>query len=871
MRPLLLSLLLLAALPGGRAHAQPEPGPRPAEDGEDEELDGDDDGEELDDDEDDDEEDLDPDDEDEDEDEEEPSRYVPNTQGPAVPRTVCEGRRIRDIEIVGVQRVDEEDVLASMELREGLPCTDREIARDANRLWALGFFDDIVFDATLVGEEIDLLVRLVERPAIGAIEFRGNDEVDDEDIDEKVTLREGAILSIPEVQRQVTKIRDLYAEKGFFLARVRYELIPGDNGEVTVRFLIEEGEEVTVRRVRFIGNDNVRADELTEIMQTSETGFFSFLASNDSFNQDHFDEDLTRIQAYYYDQGYLSVAVGTPRVELTPDRRYIDVTVPIREGPRFRIGEIRVQEQDDDGNEIEPLDGREALLARIETEPGDWFSRTRIALGLQDITRRYRDEGFARVRIEPNTDLDMEESSVDVIIAIRRGPPVRVERINIRGNSKTRDQVIRREIRLNEGDLYSQSSLEDARRRVTALGYFEGVDVSEEEGSSDDLIVLNFEVRERSTGTFQVGAGFSSIESFILTAQIQQNNFLGRGQSLQLQLQLSGIRQLAQVRFVEPWFLGTEWSFAVEGFKTIRQFLDFNRDSTGGGLTLGHPIVDPRFRFFVQYRVERVDISARTGGLFGSGSSGRGFDIFQRLPISGLQRDGRTSSVRLSLNWDSRDNRLFPTDGVFAGLSSEIADRFTGSENIFVRNELFARYYRQLFNFLVLKANFEVGLITSREGEGVPVFERYFLGGIFNVRGFRLNSLGPRVGLGRGFDPNLLAPAQGVSVGGNLQAFYNLELEFPIIESVGIRGVVFTDGGNAWNLEDRICEAPRTTIDDGAADHCSVNPFRVRTSWGFGFRWFSPLGPLRFEWGIPFRPRSFERKVEFEFTIGNFF
>ena len=797
-----------------------------------------------------------------------PSYEAPRMQ---TPRTVCHGKRIRRIRVRGGQRVSEDDVRATIELRSGVPCTDAEVARDVQALWDLGFFDDIVVEANPVGQQVDLIISVLERPAIGRIRYVGNDELEDSDLDEKVTLREGGVLSLPEVRRQVTRIRDLYAEKGYFLAAVQPDVrrLP-ENNEVEVRFLIQEGPEVTVRRVRFIGNRNIDTDELLGFMRTSESGFWSFLSSNDTFNREHFDEDVTRVQAIYYDRGYLAVNVGTPRVELTPDRQHIDITIPIEEGPRFRIGRLRVAELNPDGEEIEPLGGRRRLRGQIEADPGDWFSRSTIAQNLLEVTRFYRDLGYAHAEIVPETELDMGRRKVHVVVTIRRGPLVHIERININGNTKTRDLVIRREIQVVEGALYSQTGVEDSKSRIMALGYFERADVSEERGSAEDLIVLNFEVAERPTGTFQVGAGFSSIESFIFTAQVQQQNLFGRGQSLSLQLQLSGIRQLAQLRFVEPYLFDTEYTAAAEAFKTIRQFQDFNRDSTGGSLTLGHPILHDNLRAFLQYKGEYVDVSSRTGPLFGGGG-GAGFNIYQRLPLANLFRDGLTSSARLSLTWDSRDNRLFPTGGVYASASAEVADVFLGSDNVFLRYTAFGRFYQRIVGDLVLKLNTEWGLITSREREGVPVFERYFLGGIFNVRGFSLHSVGPRAGLPLVTDPNAAVSDRGAAIGGNMQLFYNLELEFPIIESVGIRGVVFTDGGNTWNLENSLCQAPTPEFADPSADPCTVDITDLRTSWGFGFRWISPLGPLRFEWGLPFSPRAYERDILFEFTIGNFF
>ncbi|MBX3274168.1 MAG: outer membrane protein assembly factor BamA [Sandaracinaceae bacterium] len=796
--------------------------------------------------------------------------------GISVPRTVCHGRRVRRIRVRGNRRVSDDDVLTTVRLRAGSSCTDGAVTRDAQALWNQGFYDDIVIEGQAVGDDrVDLTFRIRERPSVGRITFEGNDNVQTSDLTEAITLTEGGILSIPSVREQLTKIRDKYAEQGYFLARVTYRLRPMENNQVDVVYRIEEGQRVTVRRVRFVGNTHIPDSELGGIMRTRATGFFSFIANDDRFNREHFEEDTTRLQAFYYDRGYLAMRVGTPRIELTADRRYIDLTIPVDEGPRFRIGRLVVREVDEEGRRREPLGGRRELRERIRANPGEWFNRTSIAQSLMNVTRRYRDDGYAHVEVNPETDLDMERRVVHVAIVIRRGPPVRVERINIRGNTKTRDSVIRRETQLIEGELYSQTQAEVTRQRIMSLGFFERVELSEEEGSAPDRIVVTIEVAERATGTFQIGAGFSSIEAFILTGQVQQQNLFGNGQSLSLQLQLSGIRQLVQLQFLEPYFFDTEWTFGFDVFKTVRQLSFFTRDSTGGALTFGHPLGDYRLRLFAQFRADYVEIGAATAGLFGGVPTGQVLALFPQLPLQNLFRAGLTNTVRLTLTWDGRDNRLFPTDGFYASWSSEVSDEYLGSErnNTFVRHGLDVRGYYPIFENVVLRARADWGIVTSRLPTGVPIYERYFLGGIFNVRGFPLNSLGPRLGISRDRNPNDIPFPRGVPIGGNMQFFYNIELEFPIVQEVGIRGVIFTDGGNTWNLNGQFCDGPPASAGHSSNDPCQFNPFDLRTSWGFGIRWVSPLGPLRFEWGIPFDRQVAlnEQEIDFQFTIGNFF
>jgi outer membrane protein insertion porin family len=799
----------------------------------------------------------------------------PEAKGPNVPETICEGKRISRIEIKGEGRVSADDIRSTIKLKDGQPCSDAEVTRDAQSLWDLGYFRDVKVSGDIAGEEILLTFEVQERPAVGEIAYVGNDALETSDIEQKVTLKAGGILSVPEVRTQVDKIRDLYAEKGYFLAKIKYELHDRPNNEVQVQFVIDEGAEVSVRRIRFVGNDHLSDSELRGVIQTSQTNVLSFISSSNKYKHDVFDEDVNRLHALYYDFGYLTVELQEPRIELTADRHYIDITVPVKEGPRFRVGRVKAAELDEQGNEIDPLEGRKKLRESVTLNPGDWFSRSTIAKDLQEITRFYRDRGYAKVEVTPDTALHMDKRLVDLALTVKRGPLVYVERINIKGNTKTRDAVLRREARVLEGDLYSQTAVERSKERMTALGYFESVNVSEETGSGPDKIIVNFEVAEKPTGTFQLGAGFSSQETFLLNGQIQQENLFGRGQSLALNLQFSGIRQLAQIRFVEPYLFSTKWSASLELYKILQQRQDFNRDSTGSSVTLGHPLsfISDDLRLFATYRLEYVEITPATGGVFGTGGTGLNYRLFTFLPLRNLFNSGRTSALRLSLSYDTRNNRLFPTKGIWTTVSTEISDSYIGSNNDFMRNEVDFRAYRPIWGPFVAKLHTQWGLITSRDGRGVPIYERYFLGGILDTRGFPLQSLGPRLGIASSFhDPTFqTVPDRGAVFGGNMELYYNLEIEFPIIESVGIKGVLFHDAGNAWNLEKSLCgPAPPST--DKSIQPCGFDPLRLRTSVGFGFRWFSPLGPLRFEWGFPIHPRRpYEDTYEFQFTVGNAF
>jgi outer membrane protein insertion porin family len=377
---------------------------------------------------------------------------------------------------------------------------------------------------------------------------------------------------------------------------------------------------------------------------------------------------------------------------------------------------------------------------------------------------------------------------------------------------------------------------------------------------------VNVEVAERPTGTFQIGAGFSSVENFIAQAQISQNNLLGRGQLLTLQAQISSLRQLFLLQFQDLYFLDTNWTFGFTLFKQDRILSSFTRSSEGANLTWGYLLAED-LRLLLTYTLE--DVHVTTGGFAGLFSSGQR-DPIPLGSIANLLRSGITSSGRALISYDSRNDRMFPTRGWYNTLSGEIADHFLASENVFTRYEGAARFFYPLWGPFVFRLKVEGGLISSRDPHGVPIFERYFVGGIYDIRGFAPRSLGPVIqSLSQQTQD---ASLQSFLIGGNMQVLGNAEIEFPIFDKVGIRGVVFTDLGNSFNLEDQYCKLRPSNV-DASKDPCNgpLNFSAYRQSWGFGFRWFSPIGPLRFEWGIPFRTLPGEQPIVFEFTIGNFF
>ncbi|MEZ4402182.1 MAG: outer membrane protein assembly factor BamA [Kofleriaceae bacterium] len=777
-----------------------------------------------------------------------------------VPRLA--GRPIDRIQFRGNRKVEGDAIRVNLVSKVGAVIEPAKVRDDVRAMWKMGFFSDIVVEAELApGGGAILTFAVKEKPSVRKILIDGAHELELDKINEEVTLERDAILDVTKVKDNRDKIAALYNKKGYYLASVDYEIKPVNEAEVDVWYTIHERAKIQIRGVDFIGNKAIPDAELRGYIATRTGGALSFLSDSGTFNESDFERDLVILTAHYWDQGYAAVKIGTPRLQLSRDKKYMYVAIPIDEGPVFHYSDIKFKGS---------LIGDEAVhKQKLVSHPGDRFSRTGLAGDRERLASYYMDQGYAYANVSPMTVPNMTDHTIELVWEIESGKKAYFERINVRGNSKTRDKVIRREMKIAEGELYSSTNLEESKRRITALGFFESVEVSTSKGSSDELVEVNVEVTERPTGTFQIGAGFSSVENFIAQAQISQNNLFGRGQTLALQAQLSSLRQLFLLRFVEPYFLDTNWTFAFDLYNQSRAFNDFSRNAAGFSLTWGYPL-SYEARAFVTYKLEDVGISTGSSGFATLGAI--------RQPISNQQvanlfRGGVTSSVRASLQWDSRNNRLFPTGGWFDNVFLEYASRFTGSENVFWRWGGYLRHYRQLWGPFVLHQNVELGVTTSTDPLGVPISERYLIGGIYDVRGFSPRSLGPR--LRTGINPD--AGLSSLPLGGNMQIIWNTEVEFPLIKRLAISGVVFFDMGNAYNLEARYCSglASVSASVSPKYDPCFRFPESITTglrkSVGFGFRWVSPIGPLRFEWGIPLDRQTGEDPLVFEFTIGNFF
>jgi len=744
-----------------------------------------------------------------------------------------------EFRVEGNRRVESQAIERVLKNKVGQIFNPELTSEDLRALWGLRYFSDIQLLIQRTPRGIIYVVRVVERPAVREVRLSGNEELSKDDFKEAIDIKAHSILDLDAVRVNEKKIQEKYIEKGFFLAEVTHKIEPvAESNEVDVVFVIREHSKVTVKEINLLGVSKVPVDDLKGVMFTREGGYLSFLTGEGTYREEIFQRDLTILQAAYYDRGFINVKIDKPSVSISPDKRYIFIDIKVEEGEPYTIGKL-----DFSGDLLVP---KQLLYSLMSSHPNELFNRSKLSKDIQAITDIYYDQGYAYANITPLTQVHPENRSIDLTFDIQKGKQVYIERIDIVGNSKTRDKVIRRELRVYEGELFSGTGLRRSKERVTALGFFETVEVQHKPGSDDSKVVVQVDVKEKATGTFQVGLGFSNVENFIFTAQIAQNNLLGWGQTASLSAQISSLRSFFQFSYFDPYFLDTNYLFSFDLFRIQADYGGFLRDSTGGDINFGYRFLEDG-TVNLTYTREYVNVEPSRS--------------FNTIPLANrLRRSGITSSVRLSLQWDRRDNRLFPSRGHLLFGSAELAPSFLGSTFLFARYNVYGRYYKPLFWGFVFKVNATLGYIQTLDSNSpVPISELFYLGGINSIRGYPLRTISPTILVPRSSDPLNLVDA--FPVGGNKQAIFNFELEFPIIEKVGIKGVLFYDAGNAFATNANFFQ-----------DHQHNLPLGMFHSVGFGFRWFSPIGPLRFEWGFPLNRRpEIDQPVLFEFTIGNFF
>ncbi|MEN9786268.1 MAG: hypothetical protein RLZZ299_1532 [Pseudomonadota bacterium] len=815
--------------------------------------------------------------------------------------------RVARIEVVGLRRVERDAILEAARLQIGDVLRTESVRTAVRAVWATGFVDDVTVRLAGPPDARVVTLEVREKPAVREVTLAGNKKVKSEDLNDKIDIEPFTVPSETRIRANVKALRDAYLEKGFYLVEVTPERTPVGDDLVDLTFRVVENRKVLVREVDIVGNTGVPDRAFRGFMQTRAAGPIPWLSSGGTFVEQNLENDTYVIRSVLLEQGYVDANVGEPRAFLTPDKRFINVSIPVEEGPRYRVGALRVE------GDFVPEEGLtrgavEALLAGASVRDvedafardqragvpitedwrprlasgllavrtggapvreGDWFKLSVLQAAMQRVSDLYGDRGYAFANATPVPATDPKRGVVDVAVDVQRGDRVRIGRIDITGNDPTWDKVIRREIPLNEGDVYRTADVRDSRARLERLGFFEKVAIDTPRGGAADVLDMKVDVTERPTGSFSIGAGYGSADSFLFTANIQKSNFLGLGYIMSLAGNFSARTKQGNLSFYDPYFLDTRWTFKIDGFTNTRTYIE-NEYQRGGSLQVGR-YLDARndMRLAVDYTLEDVGLLS--------------LDEYKERVLGGaLYRNGITSSLGLTFEVDKRNNRINATRGVRFSVSSELAggwrvdeDRVLsvlGGDFNFWQTQANLRVYRPLVtkdevDWLVFKVNSSMGHIQSTDGTIVPYIHRFRAGGILSVRGYDPFSLGPSI-RGMGYRDTRIPRSQFVGtddpaaaddrlvVGGTETWVNNFELESPILKSAGISVVAFFDAGNTFG----------DPWGEGMFD-----PTGLRFSAGAGVRWFSPIGPLRFEWGVPIGRFPDERTSVFDFTIGSAF
>ena len=745
---------------------------------------------------------------------------------------------VRKIDIQGLGRVSESAIRRLIHQKVGLPLNRQTISNDVKRIYETGLFDDCEVKQEPLQDGVRLIYQVKERPWIKEVVFKGNDEVKTEDLKKLILVSANEILNLDKVRISIEKIRKKYEEEGLLFTNVGYELQRLGNNTVKLIFIIKEREKVRVHSVRFIGNKAISDEELREHIQTRKGTIFSFLTSFGILNTTQLQMDRVLLGEYYRTKGFLKVKVSEPVVELYKGQDAVDITFTIDEGPQYWIGGVNIS-GDFTCPDLKGKACRDYLLSRLATRKGELFSSLKLHNDMEFLTRFLQDQGYAFANVSlSNTREDSRNRLVYIDFNIDRGSKAVFGKIVIKGNDSTRDWTIRRELLIFPGEPFSKTLLEQSVAMVRRLGFFEDVKyIYKPDPKDPKLVDVTITVKERRTGAFMISAGLSTFESFLFQAQIGKKNFLGRGQSLQFVALLSSIRSQFTLDFYDPHFLDTDFTFGLYLIDSQRQYYDFNLDQAGGSLTIGH------------WLTHDLGINGNFQGMWSrTGPGGMVSSVMVRPKL--LYESGLTTSIGAGLWYDTRNDRMLPSNGWYFTANIDWATRYLGGDYSYIKMVTSIRRYFPLFWTLVMKLQGNFGWIITPPGGKIPIMERFFCGGIYSNRGFQFYSLSPTIPIPYSYDPS--ASIYQYRIGGNKKVELTAEIELPIVREMGLRGVVFFDTGNAFGENEW------------------VNPINFRSSVGFGIRWFSPMGPLRFEWGFPIHRKKGEDAVVFQFTMGGF-
>ncbi|MBI1728019.1 MAG: outer membrane protein assembly factor BamA [Candidatus Rokubacteria bacterium] len=722
---------------------------------------------------------------------------------------------VKDLAVQGNRRVQDAVILGRVSAKVGGPFVPARLAEDIRSVFSLGFFDDVQAKVEDFEGGVKLTFVVSERPFVRDISFGGNKRLDAATLQEKIDFKLGAVYNPVEITRAAEKLKEAYEEEGYFEVGVTPEVVRLPDGDVSVTFRVAEGRKMTIDKIVIEGAQGLKPEKIKDIMLTQEREFYILRGT---VQRQKLDQDTERIVTFYNDNGYVQARVETADTQVDRATARVTIRIVVAEGPQFKVGGIDIT-----GNKVLPV---EELRRRVLLKPDDIYSRTKLQETLRGISDVYGTIGRTAADIVPQIVLDVPNRKVNITIEVGEGPEVFIERINISGNTRSQEKILRRELPMAEGDLFTMHKLARAKQKLINLNYFEKVETKTTPGSSKDKVIVNIEVTEKPTGLFSIGGGYSSQDGALGTLDLSQNNFLGRGYQLFLRLRGGTQTQQGTIGFTDPWFLDRPLAAGFDIFNNRRVFQDYSVNSLGGDVRFGAPIGDYA-RWNAVYRISQEKLS--------------GVDPNASTELLQAEGTSVTSLIGGSLSRDTRDSLADPTRGNYSLFGVDFAGIGTG-DNRFVRITATTTQHQPLWFDHVLSGRLMAGYQLGWYKDPVPFFERYYLGGPNTIRSFKSRQISPE-------------DSSGTGIGGNVQVLGNIEYSVPL--PFGIRAALFFDAGNVYGPDQSI--------------HTPVDLTNLKYAAGPGLRWNSPFGPIRVDYGVNPNPKSGEKFGNIQFSMGSAF
>ncbi len=745
----------------------------------------------------------------------------------------ADGEKLAEVRIQGNHRIESATILNAIKTHAGDNLTDDVTDADIRAIYKLGHFLDVKALKEDSEKGVVLVYSVQEKDIVREITLVGNKEIATDKLKEALEFKQNSVFSSKDLAKNIAKIKKMYGDEGYYLAEINAETKKSPPNNVTVILTITEGEKILIKEIRLDGNKAFSDRKIKGVMETKEKWFLSWLTGAGTYKEEVLKNDSLLITDYYLNNGYVNIKVGEPVVKLNEAKSSLDVSIAITEGEQYRIGAI--------GFKGDLLDPAADLQKKLKIEEGEVFNRSLLRTDIGVLTDVYGDKGYAFATINPQTRLDNDKKTIDLTFDMEKGELVSIERINIAGNPKTRDKVIRREMRVTETGLYNSTGLKRSKQNLMNLGFFEEANIATAKGSASNKLNLNVDVKEKPTGTFSIGGGYSSLDGFIAQGSIQQSNFFGLGLKANLSASFGGKSKTYALGLTDPYFMDTKWTLGGDIYSSQRIYTDYTRRLTGADIKGGYPINDYVGTFAMyKYEIkELIDPSYAYQTLHDTDSS----NVY---PLGTTI----TSSIYTSITHNNTDYRLDPSIGLINSLSAEYAG--LGGDNKYARFITDHTYFHPIYKKLIASTKLTLGYIAE-VGKPVPIDEKFYLGGIYSLRGYRNRTVSPtNTQLVK--DINANQSIQQIYLGGDKEITGNVEITFPLLSEVGIKGALFFDYGNSFNTTS-------TAFDT------------MLMSYGWGVRWASPIGPLRLEYGIPINPRKDIDSTtgRLEFSIGSMF